>query len=447
VPIARRADGGLAVEGQGEVVDWGVLMRRLPADRMLAELLERGEIDNDVMARRADLLADFHAGAATGPGVDEYGSPAAVAELVRQNLAELRDFTPGGAGLRTHSAGLQCFLELRTEAFLAAHEDLLARRVAEGRIRDGHGDLHAENVCFDGDSIQVYDCIEFNTAFRCADVAADLAFLTMDLDQRGFAAFGSWLGHHYVERSGDGELPRVLRFYEVYRALVRGKIAAIVAGDPELAPDRREQKRREAMRYLQLAGAYHLQPALILLSGLPASGKSWIARRLARTHHAVWLSSDVRRRVLAGLPVTAHARHGWESGLYAPELLDQTYHSLLERAVETVESGRTALVDATFARADRRRPFVDAAVRLGRPYYVVHVTVSDDVARARLERREREPDAISDAGLDVWLRAREAFEPPTEVPDGHLVEFHSGEGSPEDAGGALIDRRIALEPD
>lgn len=453
VPILRRA-GELYIgspDDEAEAVEFAVEMQRLPADQMLAARLERGEIDNQAMNDLARLVVDFHARAATGPGVDEYGCLAAVRGNVQENWTQLVPFagelgsiSAQGAPAVITSTQL-AFLRERSARFLREHAALLDRRIVEGRIRDGHGDLHAGNLCFAPGGIVAYDCIEFSERFRCGDVAADLAFLTMDIDQRGFPAFARYLARRYTELAEDPELARVEPFYRGYRAVVRGKVTAFALTSEGLAPARRAELAHESMRYLQLAVAYELPPALVLMCGLPASGKSWLGRRLARPLRGVFLRSDVRRKVQAGLSRERRPDQGYGTGLYSPENKRRTYRSLLGAAVEMLEAGHAAVVDATFALREHREPFVDAAERLGLPYYVVHVTATEDQIRERMARRAADPDAASDADLAVYERARETFEPPTEVPAGHVLEVVSGMEAAELGSGQVLDRMIELK--
>lgn len=353
VPVRRDAGGRIVVgDGPGDVVEWAVEMERLPEPRMLASMLERGEIDNTHVRTLAERLADFHAAAATEEGVDEHGAPEAVAHNARENFEQLRPFA--GDVL---PEGVLRFLERRTEEFLARSGARLEARVREGRVRDGHGDLHAGNVCFAPRGLAIYDCIEFNRRFRCGDVAADLAFLAMDLDLRGFPAFGGYLLRDYAERTGDRGLAELLPFYKGYRAIVRAKVAAFTLAGRE--GDARERARREALRYLQLAASYEL-PSVLVLFCEPEDGEaSRDARELATPLRAAVLHEDVQRR----------AREAGAGG--SRDVEDATYRALLEQVVEHLERGQSVVVDAGFQRPEQRRPFVDAAVRLGHPCALV----------------------------------------------------------------------------
>ncbi|MFQ5427237.1 MAG: AAA family ATPase, partial [Gaiellales bacterium] len=431
VRIVRTEQGRLRVDGDGEPVEFAVEMRRLPPGRMMDVLLEAGEIDNQQMDELARLLVAFHGDAASGPGVEEHGSPEAVTRNVVENFDQTRGFVaPVGsgaqAGARTASPALHGHLEAASRAFLAQEAPLLARRVAEGRIREGHGDLHAENICMTGGEILVYDRIEFAACLRCGDVACDLAFLAMDLDHRCFRGFSRYLVRRYAALSGDADLATLVDFYKVYRALVRAKVLSLTAVDQALAPGHREQARRAAMSYWQLAASYVVPAAVVLTCGLPATGKTTAARHVARPFEAPVLRSDVRRKLLAGVPPSRARPEAFGTGLYGAEMTDRTYDALLSEARELLRAGRTVVVDATFSSADRRRPFARLAGELGLPLVLVEATAPEQVVRARLAERAAAGGDASDADLSVYLRLRESFEAPRELPPSSVVAASPG---------------------
>ena len=448
VPLSQAGDDRIVVNGDGPVIDWAVEMLRLPHNRMLSTLLDRGEIDNQRVHELVELLIEFHARAATGPEVDEYGTVESIRGNTEENLRQIENFV-GTRGQSQRSPTLSetqyGFLAQRARSFLSDQREEFDERVRTGRIREGHGDLHADNICFPDSGPVAYDCIEFSRRFRCGDVASEVAFLAMDLDHRGYPAFSNYLVKRYAEATGDAGLRGLMGFYKAYRAVVRGKVASLTAADSCLEEGVRHELERKAMRYFQLAATYDLPPALVLTCGLPASGKSWLARRLARPLRAVWLRSDVRRKIRAGLAVHETARDGYGKGLYASDSRQATYRSLLEDTLDLVRSGHSVVVDATFSRRSFRAPFVDAAVRLDLPYFIVEVEASEELVRKRLRERESRPDAVSDADLEVYLRERDDFERPHEVPEGHALCVESGLLVPEESTGRVIDRMIELQ--
>ena len=440
-----------ALPRSGErVLEWATSMLRLPAEGMLDRLLAEGRLDVLPIRALAELLARFHAGAATGPGVDEHGTPEAVSRLVLGNLDELLPFVgepdpqaPCATALL--SPTLWAFLRRGLSAFIDEHRPLLARRVIDGRIRDGHGDLHAGNICSTPDGPVIYDCIEFNAAFRCGDVAADLGFLAMDLDRAGFSAFARHLVKHYVALSGDRELVRLLPFYKTHRALVRAKVAGLSLGSGDLSPDERLAMRRSGLAHARLAASYGLGPWVALTCGLPGTGKSWIARRAARALGASVLRTDVIRKRLAGLAPGERPRDAGQAALlYAPERVDDVYEEITAQALRRLSAGRAVVVDATFSRACWRRPLLEGARRLGARVVLLHVTCSEVEVARRLERRGGDRSEPSDADLAVFQRVRERFEAPDEVPPSLRLDAPSGEDD-EAFLARLVDRLVAQQ--
>ncbi|MCP3914268.1 MAG: AAA family ATPase [bacterium] len=413
VPVTREEGGRHRIGGSGTVVEWAVEMRRLPSGRMLDVLLAAGEIDNGHLDQLARLLVGFHAAARSDAEVAAYGTPAAIAVNLEENFAQTEPFTQGSEPIL--SPALHGHLAARGRAFLAESNELLERRVREGRVREGHGDLHAGNICFEDDAIRIYDCIEFSDRFRCSDVACELAFLAMDLDLAGFSAFGQFLIRRYAELAEDPDLAALIGPYKEYRAIVRAKVACFAAAGGELPAASAADKRLEAMRYFHLAAEYSLGRPLVLMCGLPASGKSWIAKRVARALDAALYASDVRRRsvVGAGGPVQAAA---WGAGAYSAECRALTYDSLLQSTRTALGAGRGVVVDATFGRRAQRAPFVALAQEQNVPCLIVRACADEATIRARMEERSHDPHAVSQADLAVYERAREAFEAPDEVP-------------------------------
>lgn len=437
VPITRTKGNGLTVEGEGETVAWAVKMVRLPRDRMLENLLGEEGLDDDRIDAVVDRLVKFHAEADTGAGVDEHGGPGAVSEKVRDNLSGTEEYVDRGL----LPEELHRFLLDTSESFLAEKRGLMERRVHEGRIREGHGDLHAGNICFAGsqsgsEGLSIYDCIEFSRRLRCGDVASDLAFLAMDLDRRGHARTSDVLVRRYAEKAGDTGLHDLIGFYKSYRAVVRAKVAALAAGDGET-----EEKHEEARGYFQLAASYALPASMTITCGVPVSGKSRLASRLAGALGAVVLRSDVTRKELAGVEPEDGVPENVGKGIYSESMTRRTYERLLERAVSFLNRGRNVIVDAAFPTRERRRPFAQAAAGGRFMLNVLHVTVPEALARDRLERRDAEGGGPSDAGPEVYRHMQLTFEPPSEL-DACVMPFESGSSDPLDLGRDLIARKI-----
>jgi aminoglycoside phosphotransferase family enzyme/predicted kinase len=451
VPVVREPDGSARIAaagetpGEQEIIDYAVEMRRLPEERMMDRLLDQGAVDDTVVDEIVDVILEFHRAGATGPGVDEHGTPDAVARGTLVNLEETEPFVEGPDREGTLSETLYRYLWGSAGAFVARNRDLLDQRVREGRIRDGHGDLHAANICLTDDGIVIYDCIEFDPGIRCADVAKDLAFLIMDLEARGLRDLGNHVVERYVRAAADPDLDTLLPLYKAHLACVRGKVNSIAAGDRSIDAADRSRARLEAMRYFHLAAPYWLPPALIVMCGLPGSGKSSAARHLERPLGAAVLCGDVIRKRLAGIPATAHPSGPEAEALYSRRSSQETFGTMLGEARTLLVEGRAVIADATFPHRGSRAPFVELARSLGAPYVVVYLDCPEPVIAERMRKRPEAQDEVSDADWEVYQQFKGHFEPPDEIPPGNLVTTDST-GDPETMTAQLIDRLIGQLP-
>jgi len=306
VPITRTAEG-FAVGGDGEAVEYAVLMRRLPEGRMLDRLVKGGRVDPEVLVRVARLMAAFHAGSARGPEVDRFGSLETVGFNWEENFAQTVPYV-GRTVPRRWYEGIRRYVE----GFLQESAELFLKRVAEGRIRDCHGDLRAESICIE-DGICIFDRIEFNARFRYGDVASEVAFLTMDLDALGRPDLGYVFAEAYVAASGDRELWRLLPFYQCYRAYVRGKVTSFRLD--QVGTEREGLKVRHlARRYFRLAWDYARapqRPVVVALTGAPPETGLFLARglgcRLGATVRSPAEVESVLEDLRMGIPVVIPA--------------------------------------------------------------------------------------------------------------------------------------------
>jgi predicted kinase len=366
-----------------------------------------------LVVRIAERLAAFHAQAASGPGVDDYGSIDTILDNWTQNFAQTEAFI----GRILSPTGRDDILRY-LEGFLATEQPRLEARVRNGRIRDGHGDLHAGSVCVAGRRLYLFDCVEFDARFRCADVAAEVACLAMDLDHFGHADLGRTFVDAYVRASKDRELRAVLDFYKCYRAFVRGKVLSLRLNETGLDEATSRQIAAESSAYFNLAHTY-TRPSpprvLVVMMGLPASGKSTLARALAGRLAMVHLSSDVVRKRMAGLNPTSHGGDQFGRGLYTSTMTRRTYNALRRKAARSLRRGQSVVLDATYGQRRERAEIRHLARRTGARLVVFECHAGDDVLLARLAAREGDAETTSDARLDLWPALRGAYTEPSEV--------------------------------
>ncbi len=239
-------------KGDGQVVEYGVKMVRMPEEGMLNKVIAAGRLRQEHLALIVDILIPFYRQAGQGVEVLENGRARAVARTIDSNFAHTKRFV-GSTALSTERFAR---IKRGTDAFLGRKE-LFAERIADGCIRDCHGDLYSNNICLTKENkIHIFDCLEFNDHLRFIDTCADVAFLAMDLDFNGLAAMSDFFIQRFIERSGDEGMLKVLDFYKCYRAYVRGKVGLLAAADPAIEKTAAEEWSHTAGRYFQLAEEY-----------------------------------------------------------------------------------------------------------------------------------------------------------------------------------------------
>ena len=409
-PVYRTSHGH-ALVGDGPVVDWAVHMRRLPDAASAAALLDQGRLDPGALQRVAERLATFLRSARPAP---DFGTPATLGRNLDENFVQVAPFVGDLLEQGTFD-DVQAF----QRGELARKATQFVERVTEERVREGHGDLRLEHIYFlptaDGPSqLVVIDCIEFAERFRCGDAAAELAFLSMELESAGRPDLAAGLIARFAEASDDFGLYGVLDFYLSYRAWVRGKVAAFVAVDSSTPVELRGQKRDEAHQFFGLARSFSGvpvdRPFLIAVGGLIGSGKSALAGELGRELAVPVVGSDRTRKLLAGLPLTTRA----DPRLYGEHERDRTYGEILRRAGQVIESGRGVIVDATFSTRRWRHLAANAARAANATFVFIEARCPPELLRRRLAGR-REGPSVSDATEALLESFVRAYEPVTSL--------------------------------
>ena len=424
VPITGSEEAP-AIGGAGAAIEFAVKMRRFDQDRLADRVAGRGDLaaaDVDAMAR---AIADFHATVERAGAESAYGAPEHVHAPARQNFEQIE------ALVREPEDKTQLErLRRWSEDEYARIRPLLASRKREGFVRECHGDLHMGNIVLMPSGPMPFDCIEFNPELRWIDVMNEIAFLVMDLFDHRLPESAWRALNSYLEATGDYAGVGVLRYYLVYRAMVRSKVATIRAHQTGLEREARLALQREYRGYLELAErlASTRVPAILAMHGVSGTGKTTVAQTLLEKLGAVRVRSDVERKRLYGLGAAARTGSAPGGGIYGAQATQATYERLLAACRVVASSGYTAIADATFLKCAEREKFRSLAEELGAKFAIVSCRVPDAVLRARLEKRSAAGRDASEADVQIMERQRQTEEPLTEEEERRAVAVDSESG-------------------
>jgi hypothetical protein len=400
---------GWRLGGWGEPAEYTLVMRRLPERRMLPFLLETGQVTAAMMRELAETVAAFHAGAGRAAAIDAANYPAMVARQWRDNLADIEAFLDRAVAREDYQA-----VEKFGAEFTASHGSLFARRAEQGWIRDVHGDLHAEHICFAPEGIQIFDCVEFEPRFRQCDLAAEIAFLAMDIEVRGGAGSLENFLKRYQELIGDQDAAELLPFWQCYRALVRAKVYLLRGANGFATAER-------YLRYAVRLGWRRLEPFILLLSGLTGSGKSTLARALSERTGITAINSDIVRKALAGK--AGRQTSAYNEGIYSGTMTEKTYAKMTRMADKSLAEKRAVILDATFSRREQRDKLMRLASKHKVPLLLIHCSASEQTTHERLVRRQSQGEDVSDGRWEIFLEQKKAYQPALELTPASRLEL------------------------
>jgi aminoglycoside phosphotransferase family enzyme/predicted kinase len=398
------------INGSGEAFEYAVKMRQFPPDATLDHLEAQGRLTARHIETIATTLARFHLQDCAHAGEDcEWGSPDKVWQPVAQNFLHIAPRLTDPADCQQLDA-----LQGWSETEHARLAPLLAARKRDGFIRECHGDLHLGNLAWVDDQLLVFDCLEFNPELRWIDIQSEVAFCYMDLIQHGHADWAWLFLNTWLEKTGDYAGLALLRYYAVYRALVRVKVAVLRAGQTTGAAH--DHALGEARAILNLATSLTRPPPLRLdiTHGLSGSGKTTVTQTLMQTPGAIRLRSDIERKRLAGLDALDRSGSAVGDNLYAADATRRTYDHLGELARAVLEAGWPVIIDATFIARWQRDLMRALAQSRSVAFHILDFQVPLATLRERIIQRARQGSDASEADLAVLqhqLDSEEALAP------------------------------------
>ncbi|MEW6119708.1 MAG: AAA family ATPase [Pseudomonadota bacterium] len=396
VPITGRPEAP-SLEAGGEPIEYAVKMRQFPPDATLDQMDSRGGLDARRIASLAARIGRFHAEDCAIAGAETpWGTPEQVWEPIAQNFAQIAPLLDAESD--------RALLERLQAWTCAEHARLIpavAARKAQGFIREAHGDLHLGNLAWVDDRPLVFDCLEFNPALRWIDIVSDTAFCYMDLVERGHPDWAWLFVNTWAETTGDYDGLALLRYYAVYRALVRAKVAGLRAH--QITGAEQQAARQARTRQLQIAESLARPPSLRLdiTHGLSGSGKTTVTHDLMQKPGAIRLRSDVERKRLAGMEALARSGAGIGQALYSGDATQRTYAHLAQHADQLLAAGWPVIVDATFTARWQRARMRDLAQARNVPFHILDFQVPVDILRTRIRSRAQSGNDASEANLAV----------------------------------------------
>jgi len=381
------------INGAGTPFEYAVKMRQFPPDATLDRLEVDGQLTATQVEAIGTTLARFHLEDCARADADSpWGNPQQVWQPVAQNFLQI---SPQADRLQLDA------LQRWSESEHARLAPLLTARKREGFIRECHGDLHLGNLAWVDDQLLVFDCLEFNPGLRWIDIQSEIAFCTMDLMQRGHMDWAWLLLNTWLEKTGDYAGLALLRYYAVYRALVRVKVAVLRGGQTTGAAHAAALAEVRTLLNLATKLTHPWPLRLDITHGLSGSGKTTLTRTLMQIPGAIRLRSDVERKRLAGLNALAQSGSGVGRNLYAADATRQTYTHLAQLAGGLLDAGWPVIVDATFLARWQRDLLREQAQSYGVPFHILDFQVPVATLRERIIQRGRTGHDASEAGLEV----------------------------------------------
>jgi len=408
------------IETSEPAIEYAVKMREFPQSLLGGNLLASGELHVNHIDQLATTLAAFHNSCQKASANSACGSGDLILQTARDNFREIRV-------LLTDAADIADLVQIEqwTDAEFSAQAATLGGRKADGFVRECHGDLHLGNLALIDGEMSFFDCIEFNENMRWIDVMSEVAFLVMDLDAHQVPDLAFRFLNAYLQETGDYAGLAVFRFYVVFRAMVRAKIALLRLsqcnglGKSELMG--------QYCSYVHLIKRWTQAPyaALVLMHGLSGSGKSRLSQGLLQMTMAIWLRSDVERKRLARLSTKADSHSAIDANLYEISATETTYHRLLFLSQAILRAGYTVIVDAACLQRWQRRLFGDWARAHDVPFAILNVVAPQSVLRERVARRAQNKDDASEADLRVLDHQMETEEPIGDDESGSVLVYDS----------------------
>lgn len=410
----------VAVNGDGAVIDYAVRLHQFDLNNQLDVLISHHKLSPDHIQELASIIANFHNVIEHATPGSQFGEPQTIHNAITDSYQHCLELLHEPRDIQSIAT-----LKSWSDIEYAKIHDSLATRKRNGFVRECHGDLHLGNIAiFDG-KILPFDCIEFNPEFRWIDVISEAAFLVMDLMARGRQDMATLFLNEYLTRTGDFQGLECLRYYLVYRSMVRAKVEIIRASQTRRDPRHEHTALSNYYHFVDLANTFcHSErPVLIITHGLSGSGKSTIVRKLQQFMFSIHLRSDVERKRLYNLQPADKSDSAIAQGIYSKEASRKTYDKLLSLTDLIIRSNWNVIVDATFLQQQDRNCFRELAIQNDATFIILDCRATQTSLEQRIISRATEPGTVSEATLDVLHHQLSADQPVADYEKKYCIEL------------------------
>ncbi len=407
--------------GVGEPIEYAVKMMQFPSAQTLSQSAQNGNLTCADIDQISRIVADFHQSIEKASADSPYGESRDIKRWFDENFVHIKPLLNNKQDIDRLNV-----IESWSETEWVAKSPLMQQRKQSGFIRECHGDLHLGNMTRIDGEIVLFDCIEFNPMLRWIDVISEVAFVIMDLMHLGYEDFAYRLLNQYLQQTGDYGGVGLLRYYVVYRALVRAKVV-LLRKSQEFDALLAEKAYSEYRQFANLAeGFIKDKPVMLIIThGFSGSGKSTWASLLAEKIGAIQIRSDVERKRLFGYSAQASTESDIGSGVYSNDASSKTYKRLAELAGSILNSGYSAIIDATFLKAEQRQLFGQLAIAKKVKFTIIDFQVPVEILCKRIEQRRNDP---SEATIDVHKQQLKSAEPLSKDEMNNVIQVKSKNG-------------------
>jgi uncharacterized protein len=404
VPISGHPENP-KIAGAGQAIEYAVKMAQFPSALTLRELAEKDQLKVSEIDQIAEIIADFHGSVEKAEVQSPYGESQEIRHWCSENFIHIRPLLENKDQL-SQLDGIEAWLKDEWTAKAA----FMQQRKQQGFVREGHGDLHLGNMSLINGKVVLFDCIEFNPMLRWIDVISEVAFLFMDLLHLNYYDYAFRFINRYLQETGDYEGLVLLRYYLVYRALVRAKVVLLrIKQNPD--NETSQQILNDYRAYAGLAEQFTKKSRveMIITHGFSGSGKSTYAAQLAEKISAIQIRSDIERKRLFGYLADVKTVSDIDTGLYTAEAGQKTYAHLVSLAKAVLESGFTVIVDAAFLKREQRDLFRRLANDVNIEFTIIDFRASEAVLRQRVQQRQNDPSEATIAVLNRQLQTAQGL--------------------------------------